>query len=118
MTDPDNLIEAVAKVIYGLDFDRDLSARQQDSARVAARRAILVMLERLREPGLDTFRRVLVQTDVTPEQIDVGAEIIEGMTALAPGVQRKGIAAAAALVCDWQAMLTTLLASMKDPDNG
>lgn len=141
MTDPDNLIEAVARatvtyqvvpasptgvlvwrvvsgaVVFGGDYS-DRANAQNACDLLNAKAAILATLEGIREPSLDTFRAVLVQTDPTPKQFDIAAKIVERM-ALSPGIQRrKGNDVAAALVCDWQAMLTTLLASMKDPDNG
>lgn len=105
MTDPDNLIEAVAKAIgdarrmrcggyptSGEGPDPWLS----DEDRIAAKAAILATLEGIREPTIEALIAGRKQTfaDMT------GAH-------LGPNCERT-----------WQAMLTALLASMKDGTHG
>lgn len=62
-----------------------------------------------REPTETMVRMVLTQTDLTVDQLDFGASVIEGMPPLPPHRQRDGIIAAAEVARDWSAMIAAAI---------
>jgi hypothetical protein len=99
------ILEKVARGICEADCGRvteNEMARCRDLARAA--------LEALREPSAHMVRQALVETDLTPEQMDFGAEVLEGMPPARPDLQISGIEAAADMYRDWQAMIDAALA--------
>jgi hypothetical protein len=107
----DECIADMAREIDPFAFEAEIDPEIQERIYVARGKAVCAfdaMIERLKSPSLSMIRAALVDTDLTAEHLDFGAEVMEGMPPARPDLQRKGIEAAADLYRDWQAMLSAV----------